>query len=53
MGARTFGRSAMLAQGDWVRDTFKRIFNQLFVSFFLISKNFSVCNDLIEEIKMC
>ena len=46
MGARTHGCSAI-----WARNTFKRIFNQFFVSFFF-NNNFSVCNDLIEEIKI-
>ena len=46
MGARTHGCSAI-----WARNMFKRIFNQFFVSFFL-NNNFSVSNDLIEEIKI-
>ena len=46
LGARAFGRGVIWARGHlgavafgrkdiWARNTFKRIFNQLFVSFFL------------------
>ena len=45
MGARTFGR-----QDNWARNTCKRIFNQLFVGFFLINENYFVSATILSNI---
>ena len=48
LGARHLGAVSCGREDVWTRNMFKRIFDQVFVIFFEINKNFSVCNDLFQ-----